>query len=146
MSRITTRNDGFESTARYSYMHDEPMNRTERNHGVILSWNEPRSSNILRRKIAVLGFMGVGKTAVSTNFVDGFFTEKYVPTIRNTFETAVHMNKCVSFFFFFPLCILCWFTHFFFIERISIQKLWILQGKMNSLHFRGMLYQVSTVM
>nr|AVV27013.1 Rheb [Roombia sp. NY0200] len=41
------------------------------------------------RRLAVVGFMSVGKTAVSTQFVDEQFSEQYVPTIENTHHKVV---------------------------------------------------------
>ena len=40
----------------------------------------------LQRKVAVLGFMGVGKSAVTIQFTEGHFAEPYSPTIENTFQ------------------------------------------------------------
>jgi len=43
----------------------------------------------LQRKIAVLGFMGVGKSAVTIQFTEGHFAEPYSPTIENTFQKVI---------------------------------------------------------
>ena len=49
----------------------------------------------LRRKIVVLGFRGIGKTAVTTHFVEGRFTEKYDPTIEGNYEHRVKISNAV---------------------------------------------------
>mmetsp|Transcript_46755 Transcript_46755/g.97849 ORF Transcript_46755/g.97849 Transcript_46755/m.97849 type:complete len:326 (-) Transcript_46755:27-1004(-) len=43
----------------------------------------------LQRKVAVLGFMGVGKSAVTIQFTEGHFAEPYSPTIENTFQKVI---------------------------------------------------------
>jgi hypothetical protein len=43
----------------------------------------------LNRKVAVLGFMGVGKSAVTIQFTEGHFAEPYSPTIENTFQKVI---------------------------------------------------------
>jgi len=43
----------------------------------------------LQRKVAVLGFMGVGKSAVTIQFTEGHFAEPYSPTIENTFQKLI---------------------------------------------------------
>jgi len=44
---------------------------------------------MLSRKLAVLGFMGVGKSAVVIQFTEGHFAETYSPTIENTFQKVI---------------------------------------------------------
>jgi ABC-type molybdenum transport system ATPase subunit/photorepair protein PhrA len=48
---------------------------------------------VAKRKIALLGFTGVGKTSLATRFVQGSFVDMYSPTITNTFHTSVTMGK-----------------------------------------------------
>ena len=48
---------------------------------------------VAKRKIALLGFSGVGKTALATRFVQGSFVDMYSPTITNTFHTTVNFGK-----------------------------------------------------
>ena len=45
------------------------------------------------RKIAVLGYRTVGKTALTTHFVQERFVEHYDPTIENTFHTTVRLPR-----------------------------------------------------
>jgi len=40
---------------------------------------------VKHRKIALMGFRGVGKTSLATQFVEGQFNEQYSPTIEHTF-------------------------------------------------------------
>ena len=47
------------------------------------------SKSRLQRKVAVLGFMGVGKSAVTIQFTEGHFAEPYSPTIENTFQKLI---------------------------------------------------------
>eukprot|EP00287_Rhodomonas_sp_CCMP768_P004093 CAMPEP_0196728116 /NCGR_PEP_ID=MMETSP1091-20130531/8900_1 /TAXON_ID=302021 /ORGANISM="Rhodomonas sp., Strain CCMP768" /LENGTH=311 /DNA_ID=CAMNT_0042070823 /DNA_START=45 /DNA_END=980 /DNA_ORIENTATION=- len=47
------------------------------------------SKSRLQRKVAVLGFMGVGKSAVTIQFTEGHFQEPYSPTIENTFQKII---------------------------------------------------------
>lgn len=51
----------------------------------------------VNRKIAVLGFRAVGKTTLTTHFVEGRFVERYNPTIENTFQKTIRFRK-VQFF------------------------------------------------
>ncbi|KAG5192042.1 ras family-domain-containing protein [Tribonema minus] len=48
---------------------------------------------VAKRKIALLGFTGVGKTSLATRFVQGSFVDMYNPTITNTFHTSVNFGK-----------------------------------------------------
>ncbi|XP_064397002.1 GTP-binding protein Rheb-like [Halichondria panicea] len=43
-----------------------------------------------QRKIAVMGFMAVGKSSLVIQFVENQFVDSYEPTIENTFEKVVH--------------------------------------------------------
>jgi len=45
----------------------------------------------------VLGFRAVGKTTLTTHFVEGRFVERYDPTIENTFQKTIRFKK-VQFF------------------------------------------------
>jgi Ras family protein len=47
----------------------------------------------VERKLAVLGFRSVGKTALSTQFVEGRFVEDYEPTIENIHHKTIKMNQ-----------------------------------------------------
>lgn len=72
-------------------------------------------------KIVVLGSGGVGKSALTVQFVQGIFVEKYDPTIEDSYRKQVEVDgqQCmleildtagtVSFSFF-PL----WYTHYIF--------------------------------
>mmetsp|Transcript_27084 Transcript_27084/g.72952 ORF Transcript_27084/g.72952 Transcript_27084/m.72952 type:complete len:198 (-) Transcript_27084:335-928(-) len=57
----------------------------------------PGSGKQVNRKIAVLGFRAVGKTTLTTHFVEGRFVERYDPTIENTFQKTIRFKK-VQFF------------------------------------------------
>lgn len=66
-------------------------------------------------KIVVLGSGGVGKSALTVQFVQGIFVEKYDPTIEDSYRKQVEVDgqQCmleildtagtVRFFFFFSL-------------------------------------------
>ena len=43
----------------------------------------------VQRKLVVLGFRAVGKSSLTTQFVDGHFNPDYDPTIENTFRTRI---------------------------------------------------------
>ena len=51
------------------------------------------SGPALRRKLVVLGFRGIGKTTLVTQFVDGRFVERYTPTIEGTFQKKVTISR-----------------------------------------------------
>lgn len=53
----------------------------------------PKRQNQVHRKIAVLGFRAVGKTTLTTHFVEGRFVERYDPTIENTFQKTINFGK-----------------------------------------------------
>ena len=46
-----------------------------------------------KRKIVVLGFRGVGKSAVTIQFCENHFADMYHPTIENTFERTVQLGS-----------------------------------------------------
>jgi len=48
---------------------------------------------LVHRKIAVLGFRAVGKTALCHSFVASGFTEAYDPTIENTHHKTVRFRR-----------------------------------------------------
>jgi Ras family protein len=50
-------------------------------------------SQIVHRKIALLGFRAVGKTSLTTSFVMGTFDETYDPTIENTHHKNIRFRK-----------------------------------------------------
>ena len=45
------------------------------------------------RKIALMGFRSVGKSSLAIQFVQGQFVDHYEPTIENTFNKKVTLNK-----------------------------------------------------
>lgn len=45
-----------------------------------------------QRRIAVLGFRSVGKSSISSQFVNGEFFEAYLPTIQNTFNKNLNLR------------------------------------------------------
>ncbi|KAK6176106.1 ras-related protein Rap1 [Patella vulgata] len=45
-------------------------------------------------KIVVLGSGGVGKSALTVQFVQGIFVEKYDPTIEDSYRKQVEVNGC----------------------------------------------------
>jgi len=48
---------------------------------------------VVHRKVAVLGFRAVGKSSLSTQFVQGTFGERYDPTIENTFHKTIRFRR-----------------------------------------------------
>ena len=48
---------------------------------------------LVNRKIAVLGFAAVGKSALTNAFVNGTFNERYDPTIENTHHKIIRFRK-----------------------------------------------------
>eukprot|EP00592_Proboscia_alata_P007365 CAMPEP_0194356582 /NCGR_PEP_ID=MMETSP0174-20130528/4197_1 /TAXON_ID=216777 /ORGANISM="Proboscia alata, Strain PI-D3" /LENGTH=190 /DNA_ID=CAMNT_0039126233 /DNA_START=280 /DNA_END=852 /DNA_ORIENTATION=- len=53
----------------------------------------PDSTRLVHRKIAVLGFRGVGKTSLTNAFVSGTFSDTYDPTIENTHHKTIRFRK-----------------------------------------------------
>mmetsp|Transcript_26593 Transcript_26593/g.61218 ORF Transcript_26593/g.61218 Transcript_26593/m.61218 type:complete len:140 (-) Transcript_26593:810-1229(-) len=54
----------------------------------------PKSDpTLVHRKIAVLGFRAVGKTSLTTSFVNGSFAEGYDPTIENTHHKIIRFRR-----------------------------------------------------
>lgn len=47
---------------------------------------------VKHRKIAVMGFRSVGKTSLTTQFVENQFHDSYDPTIENTFSKLVKVS------------------------------------------------------
>eukprot|EP01101_Sappina_pedata_P010280 TRINITY_DN6437_c0_g1_i1.p1 TRINITY_DN6437_c0_g1~~TRINITY_DN6437_c0_g1_i1.p1 ORF type:complete len:194 (-),score=56.74 TRINITY_DN6437_c0_g1_i1:3-560(-) len=45
-----------------------------------------------QRKIAVMGFRGVGKSTVTIQFVEKHFVDTYNPTIENTFHKTIRLR------------------------------------------------------
>ena len=52
-----------------------------------------RDPQLVNRKIAVLGFAAVGKSALTNAFVNGTFNERYDPTIENTHHKIIRFRK-----------------------------------------------------
>ena len=48
---------------------------------------------LVNRKVAVLGFRAVGKTSLTTQFVQGTFGERYDPTIENTYHKTIRFRR-----------------------------------------------------
>ena len=46
-------------------------------------------------KLVVLGSGGVGKSALTVQFVQGIFVEKYDPTIEDSYRKQVRLGKRV---------------------------------------------------
>ena len=51
----------------------------------------------VHRKIAVLGYRAVGKTALAKQYVKRQFVERYDPTIENTFQTTIREFRSAHF-------------------------------------------------
>jgi small GTP-binding protein len=78
-------------------------------------------------KLVVLGSGGVGKSALTVQFVQGIFVEKYDPTIEDSYRKQVEIDgqQCmmeildtagtVSSFFYF-------FSRIFFISKLTFNK------------------------
>lgn len=47
---------------------------------------------VKHRKIAVMGFRSVGKTSLTTQFVENQFHDSYDPTIENTFSKVIKLS------------------------------------------------------
>jgi len=47
---------------------------------------------VRHRKIAVMGFRSVGKTSLTTQFVENQFNDSYDPTIENTFRKTLRVS------------------------------------------------------
>ncbi|KAF1331573.1 Ferrous iron transporter b, partial [Globisporangium splendens] len=47
----------------------------------------------VQRKLTVLGFPGVGKSSLTTCFVENRFVENYDPTIENTFHKTIRFRN-----------------------------------------------------
>lgn len=52
-----------------------------------------KDPTIVHRKIAVLGFRAVGKSALTNSFVTGTFSEVYDPTIETTHHKTIRFKK-----------------------------------------------------
>jgi Ras homolog enriched in brain len=48
---------------------------------------------LVQRKVAVLGYRAVGKTVLTTKFVEDEFLERYDPTIENTYRKTIRFRK-----------------------------------------------------
>ena len=49
---------------------------------------------VVNRKVAVLGFRAVGKTSLTTQFIEGrFLPDRYDPTIENTYRKTIRFKK-----------------------------------------------------
>mmetsp|Transcript_15468 Transcript_15468/g.23025 ORF Transcript_15468/g.23025 Transcript_15468/m.23025 type:complete len:198 (+) Transcript_15468:78-671(+) len=51
------------------------------------------SNQVAKRKLALLGITGVGKTSLATRFVQRSFKDTYNPTIANTYHTDVKFGS-----------------------------------------------------
>lgn len=47
----------------------------------------------VQRKLTVLGYPGVGKSSLTTCFVENRFVENYDPTIENTFHKTIRVRN-----------------------------------------------------
>lgn len=47
------------------------------------------------RKLAILGYRGVGKTSLATQYAQGSFSDAYTPTIENTFNHRHRIKRTV---------------------------------------------------
>jgi Ras family len=52
-----------------------------------------RHPTLVHRKVAILGFRAVGKSAIVNSFVSGSFSESYHPTIESTFHKTIRFRK-----------------------------------------------------
>ena len=50
------------------------------------SWTEKKENKMKEFKVVVLGSGGVGKSALTVQFVSGHFMEKYDPTIEDFYR------------------------------------------------------------
>ena len=58
--------------------------------------DNPKTINKMREyKLVVLGSGGVGKSALTVQFVQGIFVEKYDPTIEDSYRKQVRLGKRV---------------------------------------------------
>jgi GTPase SAR1 family protein len=48
---------------------------------------------VVSRKVAVLGFRAVGKSALTNSFVTGSFSSDYDPTIESTYHKTIRFRK-----------------------------------------------------
>jgi GTPase SAR1 family protein len=48
---------------------------------------------VVHRKVAALGFRGVGKSSLINSFVSGTFSEGYDPTIESTHHKTIRFRK-----------------------------------------------------
>lgn len=61
-----------------------------------LSYREPGGQKMsveVQRKLTVLGYPGVGKTSLTTCFVENRSLDAYHPTIENMFHTTIHFQN-----------------------------------------------------
>ena len=54
--------------------------------------SRPTASKMREYKIVVLGSGGVGKSALTVQFVQGIFVEKYDPTIEDSYRKQVEVD------------------------------------------------------
>ena len=64
-------------------------------------------------KLVVLGSGGVGKSALTVQFVQGIFVERYDPTIEDSYRKSVELDgqQCIESLGNF--CDFCWIFHVF---------------------------------
>ena len=57
------------------------------------SKEETKKKEVLTVMLVLLGFAGVGKTAIATQYCNNFFPAKYEPTISDRYKKTVSLNK-----------------------------------------------------
>lgn len=61
--------------------------------GIDIKDNNNKSPTLVHRKVAVLGYKGIGKTSLVNSFVTGSFTEQYEPTIETVTTKTIRFRK-----------------------------------------------------
>lgn len=62
------------------------------------SYNE-KGKKMREFKVVVLGSGGVGKSALTVQFVSGCFIEKYDPTIEDFYRKEIEVSKTIGWYF-----------------------------------------------
>jgi len=55
--------------------------------------NKATEPTVVHRKVAALGYRGVGKSSLINSFVSGTFSEGYDPTIESTHHKVIRFRK-----------------------------------------------------